>query len=455
MNRPSLRKDMRLPRKIEMIFGNTTHQREVLIGSGWSFMFKVLSLGLGYVATLIISNVFGARVVGLFNLSVTIITIVVMLCLMGFPTSILRFVGEYQSDRAILNILFRMIFFSLLISTPFLVTGFIFTDEISVKVFHDERLESFLKIMLVAVPFIIVVNILVEFIRGLRIIKVSEALRNANVLFSLPVIVILVFLLKFNDLTPAVASVFASVAVFAIAVVYVQKIVKKLNFYKNTDVQYKKIIKVSLPMLMTASMFMVTGSVDKLMLGYFMSPKEVGIYSVAFRVAILTSMILMAINTIVAPKMAELYWAKRFDELKDVIRFSAKLIFFTSFPFLFVFIIFAKPILLLFGQEFVAGQWVLITISAGEFINAATGPVGYFLDMTGLQVVRRNLVFLYMVMNVALNYILIPEYGYNGAAIATAFTNGLFNVVALVYVWMKRGIFTGYIPFVRFTEREV
>jgi|Deesub1362B_J571_1020462.scaffolds.fasta_scaffold00195_46 O-antigen/teichoic acid export membrane protein len=446
---------MKLLEKTETVFAATSHTREILIGSGWSFMFKVLALGLGYISTLIISNFFGARVVGLFNLSATVVTIVVMFCLMGFPTSILRFVGEYQGDRAIISILVRMILISIFTSFPFLIVGFIFADEISIHAFHDERLKDFLRVMFVGIPFVVVTNILIEFIRGLRLIRVSETLRNSNVLFSLPAIVILVFLLKFNDLTPAVAYLFASIAVFTIAVFYVQKTVKKLEFYKNTAIQYKKIIKVSLPMLMTASMFLITGSVDKLMLGYFMGPKEVGIYSVAFRVAALTSMILMAINTIVAPKMAELYWAKRYNELKNMVRFSAKLIFFLSFPILLCFIIFAKPILSLFGQEFVAGKWVLITISAGEFINATTGPVGYFLDMTGLQVVRRNLVFLYMLMNVSLNYILIPEYGYNGAAVATAFTQGLFNIAALIYVWVKRGIFTGYIPFVRFGQGDV
>ncbi len=440
---------MRIFKELLSYHSKPSHQREILVGTGLSFMFKIVSMILGYISTIIISNVFGAKVIGLFNLSATIVFLIIIFCMLGFQNSILRFTGEYQNDRVIIRILKRMIIVSLLVSFPLIMVFIFYADKISVRYFHDSDLEYFIKIMIAGVPFVIVTNLMVEFLRGLRLISLSEALRNGRVVFSLTAILVLLYFFKHNHFIPAIAFLVASISVCVVSVFLTRRILRQRNYSRESEIDFKKILKVSLPMLMTTSMFLITGSIDKLMLGYFMGPKEVGIYSVAFRVAALTSMILIAINTIVAPKMSELYWAKRIKELKSVVHFSAKLIFYSSFPLLIIFILFSRSILSLFGNEFIDGYLVLIIISAGEFVNATTGPVGYFLDMTGLQLIRRNLVFLYMSLNVFLNYLLIPAYSYNGAAIATAISSGIFNVLALIYVWNKRRIFTGYVPFLR------
>ena len=193
---------------------------------------------------------------------------------------------------------------------------------------------------------------------------------------------------------------------------------------------------------------MIMSLTDKLMLGIFKTPYEVGIYSVALKLATITSMVLTAINTIVAPKFSELYWEYNLEDLKKVIRFSAKIIFFSSAPILLIYFLFSHQILSIFGKEFVQGASALIILSVGQFINSASGSVGYFLNMTGHQKVFRNIVFISSFVNIVLNYLLIPILGYNGAAFATAFSISLWNIMALVYAKIKFKLFMGYLPFI-------
>ena len=72
--------------------------------------------------------------------------------------------------------------------------------------------------------------------------------------------------------------------------------------------------------------------------------------------------------------------------------------------------------------------------------------MGNFLNMTGKQNVFRNCVLIAVVINVFLNYVLIPKYGITGAAFATAFSMITWNIIAGTYVRLKYSINTFYFP---------
>ena len=197
-------------------------------------------------------------------------------------------------------------------------------------------------------------------------------------------------------------------------------------------------------MMITAFSFLLMGRIDTIMLGMFSTTENVGIYNVALKLASITSFILYAVNTIAAPKFSELFWSNKMEELKKVVRLSSKLIFGVSFPFLILFVVFSKFFVGLFGKEFIAGQTALVILSIGQFVNAASGSVGYFMNMTGRQIVYRNIILVATALNIILNYILIPVYGLNGAAIATAISMSMWNITSVIYLRAKLKVNTFY-----------
>jgi len=423
--------------------------KEIISGSSWAFSLNLVAMVFGYVSTIIIANYFGPRTVGLLNLSYTVRSIIILISLLGFPTAILRFIGEYRDDYAQKIIIKKMVILCLSVSLLLGVVFSIYAEYISVKYFHDRRLEDFLYIILAGTPFVIIFSLLVAYFRGLRFISISESIRNSVVVFNLFFILFLVIALRGDDLSPAIANVCAAILTSLIAIIYSVKLLRRQNYKERTNVTYKKIFDVSLPMLISSSVFTSMSFVDKLMLGFFKTPVEVGIYSVAIKLATITSLILTAVNTIAAPKISELYWDNNIDELKKMIRFTSKIIFFFSFPVLSAYALFSHQILSLFGKEFMKGAVALLILSGGQFVNAASGTVGSFLDMTGHQNAFRNIVVLATIMNIILNYLMIPVYGYNGAALATAFSTILWNLLSLAYVQVRFKFFIGYIPLLK------
>ena len=69
-----------------------------------------------------------------------------------------------------------------------------------------------------------------------------------------------------------------------------------------------------------------------------------------------------------------------------------------------------------------------------------------FLNMTGNQIVYRNIMFMAAVLNIVLNLLLIPRLGFNGAAIAATVSLCFWNIAILIYIKMKFGKTTGYFP---------
>ena len=85
----------------------------------------------------------------------------------------------------------------------------------------------------------------------------------------------------------------------------------------------------------------------------------------------------------------------------------------------------------------------------GRLISSFSGSVGNILQMTGNQNILARILFLGAIINVLLNLILIPNYGINGAAIASTISTVFWNITMVFAVKKKLGFYSFYLPFIR------
>lgn len=92
------------------------------------------------------------------------------------------------------------------------------------------------------------------------------------------------------------------------------------------------------------------------------------------------------------------------------------------------------------GSEFSQGYWVVVTIGCAKLIDMASGSNSEILNMS--QYYRFNMLLMLMLafMSAGLNWLLIPMFGMNGAAVATLFTLIFFNMAKMVFIRRKYGI---------------
>ena len=170
-----------------------------------------------------------------------------------------------------------------------------------------------------------------------------------------------------------------------------------------------------------------------LALGVWGTSAQVGIYTTAYRTSMLTSFILIAVNTVAAPKYAEYYSLNQLNRLEDMALSSVKIMCFLALPPLIVFMVFPHWIMGLFGSEFMRGGRCLSILACGQFINVATGSVGYILMMSGHENLLRNAITLSGTLNVILNLWMVPKYNIIGGAIATAISLATLNMTRRLF----------------------
>ena len=153
-----------------------------------------------------------------------------------------------------------------------------------------------------------------------------------------------------------------------------------------------------------------------------------------------------------AGKFPEL--AGDFQALDALARNTASLMIVLATPIMLVFILVPSWVLEVFGPDFRAGGIVLAILATGQFVNVATGSVGYLLMMTGHEKLMRNNIIACTILNVALSAILIPRHGVVGAALATTVSLTTMNLVSVGMVYWKLSIITLPIPRRLFTHEE-
>lgn len=429
-------------KKIKVKIGSDKHFSELLKGSYISFLMKMMGMLFGYIFTFMIAKWYGADVFGMFTLSLTVLNIFVTIGLLGFDNALVKFVADYNINNnhsLVKEVYDKALGVTLPISIFLSFLLFIQADFVAINIFKNPHLVSFFQIASFAIVPFVLLRINSSMFRGLKKIIEFSFFQNVSIYFVGVILLCIAFLLdEVNELTiiAIVISIFLS---SLISFVYLKRNIRFLKV-KNTMLSYNNIFKTTLPMLLTSSMVLVMGWTDIIMLGMLTTEKDVGIYSVIVKLASLTSITLMAINSISAPKFSELYSKGDMKGLKKVVHSSTKMIFYSSLPIILILVLFPTDILRLFGEDYVVGFTALLILMSGQFVNAVTGPVGNLLNMTNYQNIYKNIMYVSIVVNICFNYIFIIRYGIVGAAVATSISVVLLNLFSAFFVYKKLNI---------------
>ena len=434
---------------------------ELFKKGGVSFFLRIGGQLLGFFLTLLIAKYFGAEALGEYMLAVVVLRIFTLLAKLGLDTTSIRFSASFaaQNKWKSLLLFFKKVYFILILSS--LVSSFVmyFLSNIIADFLNinSEYVRTFSYFVLPMVFFVLHYQSL----RGLKKIGIfSFYYRMSQALFT--IIIILILLQFSNDPSiPFHAYIISLLFVSILSLLSFRNVLKEKNNNYEEEIiiehqTLKNILVISLPLMLAQSVQLIMIWTDKLMIGNMISVTDVGIYGVAFKLSMFASVTLMAINSIAAPKFAEIYAEKNMKGLKKIVQKSTKMIFWSTLPLLIIFFLFPTFFLGIFGEEFKIGANAFIILSIGMLISAFSGSVGNLLQMTGKQLVFMKILIAGAIINVGLNYLLIPESnplsefgisGINGAAIASMCSIVFWNLSMVLVVKKQFGFLTFYIPF--------
>lgn len=204
----------------------------------------------------------------------------------------------------------------------------------------------------------------------------------------------------------------------------------------------------SIPFGLSATMQLINGRTDILVLGVFHTDADVGIYRVAVQIAAVVIFGLQAVNAIQGPHIAHLYAKGDMQRLQTMVTRSSQAILMFAVPIVLVIVLFGERIIrTIFGAEYQAAYIPLLILCVGQLVNASMGSVASLLNMTGHERDTTRIIIISAIVNVILNFSLAPVWGMIGAAVATASTLIVWNLLMWRKVYTRIGIETS--PFYR------
>ncbi|MCB1494671.1 MAG: lipopolysaccharide biosynthesis protein [Bauldia sp.] len=179
-------------------------------------------------------------------------------------------------------------------------------------------------------------------------------------------------------------------------------------------------IGVALPIFIVEGFFNLLTNVDILVVGYFMQPDMVAIYFAAAKTLALVHFVYFAVRAGGAQRFSK-YYANGDDlRLRSFVRDTLHWTFWPSLALVAFILVVGRQLLLLFGPTFGSGYPLLFILSAGILVRASIGPAESLLTMAGQQRLCAAIYTGTFVINVVLNFTLIPVLGLPGAALATS-----------------------------------
>lgn len=430
-------------RNLPIISSLDPHTREIVEGAAIALLLKVLGAGFSFGLSVVIARLLGAEGTGIYYLAFTLTTVGIVFGCMGMNNALLRYTSTNAAANdwnAVHGIYHKGMSVALFSSTIVALVVCISAPWLSIHVFGKTDLTAPAQWMSLAIIPMVLAVLHSEILKGLK--RISHSMLMQSVLIPGLSLTGLLVLGNFNGATGVVWVVVMSSSLAAlIGVSFWRSATSRVCLIKG-HFSLTKLLKTSIPLFFVASMNMAMNWTSIFILGVFCSKAEVGIFSVAFRTAMLTSFILVAVNSIAAPKFAALYDSGKIDDLRRTARNSSKLMVLLSCPVFLLFIIAPGWVMGIFGKEFVGGGNILAILSIGQFINVVTGSVGYLLMMCGHERLLRNNSIFVALLCVLLNMIMVPTMGAIGAAIATAICLSVLNIISAYLVKSRLGIWT-------------
>lgn len=234
------------------------------------------------------------------------------------------------------------------------------------------------------------------------------------------------------------ATLVAGVVTAGVAMLQVRRIEGQAG--PVTPADWRAILTVSLPQVLETTLFRMLGWTDVLLLGLLASRADVGTYKVAFSLAAVCQLPLGALATAYNPEIARGLARRDGVEVQALVGAALRGMALGVAPIAAVLVIFAGPLLALFGEPYRVGIEPLWVLVGAQIAAALAVPLLRLIPMSGrfgLNVAEHAAA---VGLNAVLNVLLVPRLGALGAAVALAITWSTWALVGLVQARILFGI---------------
>ncbi len=396
------------------------HMREVVRGALDSLGARSLGVLLVFMFNVMLARLLGADGAGLFFLALSVVLVAEAVGRFGLEYSLVRFVSaaHAQQDWSGVAGVWRHAFRTgVAVSVLMALLVALLAAPVANHVFGKPELHELLLTLSVAIVPLALTKLYAAALRGMKRILIFQLLQNALPL-ALVIVLLIPLDMQFGKTHGAALSYVAGWAIALGIGWWSWSVVVESIPVAPPAFERARLLASCLPMLgVTLSALLLT-QMPVFFIGIWSEAKEVAIFSVSVRIALLGAFLLHSMVSILSPKFSGLIAFGRLADLERVSRQSIMLMALCVVPLWIAVLFFPSQILALFGEEFRQGAAVLIVVFTGQMLFGIFGIGGEMLMMDGYERLVGRINFMSLLFCLAACLLFVPAYGGMGAAVA-------------------------------------
>ncbi|OIO42926.1 hypothetical protein COU56_00555 [Candidatus Pacearchaeota archaeon CG10_big_fil_rev_8_21_14_0_10_31_9] len=409
-----------------------------------TFISKILT----YLYRIVIARYYGVEIYGVYSISLMVIGWVTVFAGLGFAGGLTRYLSyhrgkneEYKSSYLVKKTTFFLIISGIIGCLIIILTSSFIANQI----FHIAELQTFLIIFSLSIPFSVLAGIFFSILRSYE--KIGWFAFIVNILQNSVKLLALVFLiyLGFSSKSIAVSHV-AGVAIALVVAYIISR--KKIPFIfkeqkvKDAHSTMMQLVSYSWPLIFFGFIASILSWTDTFMIGVLRTTTEVGFYNAAVPIAVIINISADLFKQMFLPIITKEYGKGNIATVKVITRQVTKWLFVISIPlFIAIFLFPQEAIRILFGEQYLPASNSLRILAVGFFIASILDVSQEVLSMKGRSKLILMDTIVIAVVNIILNYILIPIYGISGAAFSTTFSISALSILFTYQVRKSSSIF--------------
>lgn len=412
------------------------HMGQVSRQSAVFFFGSLFSAAAGYLFKVYLARALGAEGLGIYALGMTLAGFLGIFSALGLPQSAVRFVAAYNATGKMDQLRGYLLRSVALLVAANVVLGVILLGVgpwIAGNVYHSPALSPYLWLFAIILFTTACTTFFGQALAGYKDVTRRTVIANfvgSPLMMGLTVVLVTVGLGLSGYLIAQVANAIVMSGLLLFSVWKLTPRAARPIFSRPVPIEREVFSFCATAFGMDFLAFLMSQS-DKVLIGYYLTARDVGIYSVAAGLVIFVPIFLQSVNQIFAPTIADLHARGEHALLGRMFQTLTKWTLALTLPLALVMMVFARPLMGIFGREFEFGWPILVIGALGQLVNCGVGSVGYLLLMAGKQNRLMRIQAGAAVMMVVLNLALIPRWGMMGAALAAALTTALTNLWSL------------------------
>lgn len=408
--------------------------------AGAAFTIRVISAATVYLSQVVLARWMGSNAFGIYVYVWTWVLLVGDIMHLGLPTAAQRFIPEYKAadaNGALRGFVLGIRWLALIGSGAAALVG------AALVAFGRRWLDAEQVVPLLlgclALPFFSLSIVLDGTSRAYNWINLALTPHY----FWRPLMILALMVVAHEagfaaDATTAMAAVLiATVFMTIVQLLLVDRRLRRVVSPGPRQYEVKRWLGTSLPLVLVWGFYTLLTYTDVVVLQQFRPAHDVAVYYAAARTLLLVTFVYFAVAAAVTHRFSEYHLAGDRAALTALVGYAVRWTFWPSLAATLIVLAVGKPMLWLFGPEFVAGYPLMFILAIGLLARASIGPAERLLSMLGQQRICALIYGAAFAINLVGCIVLVPKLGTLGAAIAIS-SAIVFETAALFIVAKRR-----------------